>query len=186
LRSGLKKTSSTGECIVPDLKTLYVEELKDLLDAENQLVKAIPKMAAASTSGDLRSGFEHHLEQTRNHAKRIEEILQALGEAPKGKKCKGMQGIIAEGKQILGDHYEGAVKDSGIISAAQRVEHYEIAAYGCLREYAQFLGQSEAVSLLGKTLEEEKETDEKLTNLAHTINQQAIADAEQKSRGVGA
>jgi ferritin-like metal-binding protein YciE len=155
------------------LKTLYVDELRDLLDAENQLIKAIPEMAKASTSNQLRSGLEHHLEQTKNHARRIEQILEALGEAPKGKKCKGMQGIVAEGKEILDEDYEGALMDAGIISAAQRVEHYEIGAYGCVREYAQFLGENEAVSLLSQTLEEEKETDQKLTELAHTINKEA-------------
>lgn len=157
-----------------NLKTLYVNELKDLLDAENQLVKALPKMAKATTSSELRSGIEHHLEQTKGHAKRIEQILEALGEEPKGKKCKGMNGIIAEGKEILDEDYEGAVRDAGIISAAQRVEHYEIGAYGCVREYAQLLGENEAVSLLGQTLEEEKETDKKLSDLAHSINQQAL------------
>src|SRR5579872_2214075 len=145
------------------LKTLYVDELRDILDAENQLIKALPKMAEASTSSDLRSGFEAHLEQTKNHAQRIEQILEALGEEPKGKKCKGMNGIIAEGKEILDEDYEGALRDAGIISAAQRVEHYEIGAYGCVREYAQLLGENEAVSLLGQTLEEEKETDQKLS-----------------------
>ena len=169
-----------------DLKTLYVNELKDLLDAENQLIKAIPKMAQASASTELRSGFEHHLEQTRNHAKRIEQILQALGETAKGTKCKGMQGIVAEGKEMLDEDYEGAVMDSAIISAAQRVEHYEIAGYGCVREFAELLGENEAVSLLGKTLEEEKETDRKLTELAHSINRQAAPSAAERSRGVGA
>jgi ferritin-like metal-binding protein YciE len=159
------------------LKTLYVDELRDLLDAETQLVKALPKMAESSTSSELRSGFEHHLEQTKTHAARIEQILEALGEAPKGKKCKGMQGIVAEGKEILDEDYEGELMDSAIISAAQRVEHYEIAAYGCVREYAQLLGESEAVSLLSKTLEEEKETDHKLPELAKTINQQAAGTA---------
>lgn len=121
----------------------------------------------------MKSGIRHHLEQTKTHAERIELILEALGESPKGKRCKGMNGIVAEGKEILGENYEGAVLDSAIISAAQRVEHYEIAAYGSAREYAQLLGQNDAVSLLGKTLEEEIETDQKLTEMAHAINQQA-------------
>jgi ferritin-like metal-binding protein YciE len=167
------------------LKTLYVDELRDLLDAENQLIKAIPKMAEASTSEALRAGFEHHLEQTRTHATRIEQILEALGEAPKGKKCKGMQGIVAEGKEILDEDYDGDLMDSAIISAAQRVEHYEIAAYGCVREYAQILGENEAVSLLSKTLEEEKETDQKLTELAHTANQSAAGVSVGRARTVG-
>lgn len=143
-----------------DLKALYVQELRDLLDAEKQLTKALPKMAEASSASELRSGFEHHLEQTKNHAKRVRQILEALGEPAKGKKCKGMQGIVNEGKQILEEGSPGPVKDAGIISAAQRVEHYEIAAYGAAREFAQLLGEKEAVSLLGETLEEEKETDQ--------------------------
>ena len=181
-----EKSIPEGECIVENqnLKTLYVNELKDLLDAENQLVKALPKMAKATTSSELRSGIEHHLEQTMGHAKRIEQILEALGEEPKGKKCKGMNGIIAEGKEILDEDYEGAVRDAGIISAAQRVEHYEIGAYGCVREYAQLLGENEAVSLLGQTLEEEKETDKKLSDMAHSINQQAIGS--ERARTVSA
>jgi len=155
------------------LKTLYVDELRDLLDAEKQLIKALPKMAEASTSGELRSVIEHHLEQTKNHAKRPQQILESFGEAPKGKKCKGMQGIIAEGKEILDEDYENAVMDAGIISAAQRVEHYEIGAYGCVREFAQLLGEEQAVSILEETLEEEKEADKKLTELSKTINSEA-------------
>ena len=171
---------------MPDLKTLYVEELRDLLDAENQLIKAIPKMAAASASPELRSGFEHHLEQTKEHAKRITQILEAIAENAKGKKCKGMQGIISEGKQTLDAEYHGALKDSALISAAQRVEHYEMAAYESVREYAQFLGENEAVSLLGQTLEEEKETSHKLGELARAILPHALSHAEEKARGTGA
>ena len=169
-----------------NLKTLYINELRDLLDAEDQLIKAIPKMAEASTSGQLRSGFELHLQQTKGHAQRLTQILEALGEPAKGKKCKGMQGIVSEGKEILDEDYEGAVRDAGIISAAQRVEHYEIGAYGCVREYAQLLGQSEAVSLLEATLEEEKETDKKLTELSQSINQQAASEGTERSRSVTA
>ena len=169
-----------------NLKALYVDELRDLLDAENQLIKALPKMAEASNSSELRSSFEQHLEQTKHHAQRIQQILEALGEPAKGKKCKGMHGIIAEGKEILGEDYGGALMDSAVISAAQRVEHYEIGAYGCVREYAQLLGENEAASLLGKTLEEEKETDQKLTQLAHTINQEAMMSDKERSRTVGA
>ena len=182
----MKRINRRGECIVENLKTLYVGELRDLLDAEKQLIKAIPKMAEASTSSELRSGFEHHLEQTKDHAKRIQQILEALGEPAKGKKCKGMQGIIAEGKEILDEDYQGALMDAGIISAAQRVEHYEIGAYGSVREYAQLLGENEAVSLLSKTLEEEKATDQKLTQIAHTVNQQALTLGQEQSRSVGA
>jgi ferritin-like metal-binding protein YciE len=171
---------------VENLKELYIDELRDLLDAENQLVKAIPKMAEASTSPDLRSGFEHHLEQTKNHVSRLEQILEGLGESPKGKKCKGMQGIVAEGKEIMDEDFEGAVMDAGIISAAQRVEHYEIGAYGCVREYAQLLNDTQAVSLLEQTLEEEKATDKKLTELSQTINRQAAGMGVEAARSAGA
>lgn len=159
------------------LKELYIDELRDLYDAENQLVKALPKMAAKAESEQLRSGIEEHLEQTKNHAKRIEQIFESLGEPAKGKKCKGMQGIVAEGKEVLREDYEGALMDSAIIGAAQRVEHYEIGVYGTVREFAKLLGESEAASLLSKTLEEEKETDRKLTSLAAEINAQALEGA---------
>src|SRR5690348_11401102 len=111
------------------LKELYIDELRDLYDAENQLIKALPKMAKAAESDELRSGIEQHLEQTKEHAKRIEQIFDAIGEEAKGKKCKGMQGIVGEGSAMLKEEWEGAVADSAIISAARRVEHYEIAAY---------------------------------------------------------
>ena len=155
------------------LKELYVDELRDIYDAEKQLITALPKMAEASTSDELRSGFEHHLEQTREHARRLERIFSELEEKPTGKKCKAMQGLVAEGKEIIGEDFEGEVKDAGLISAAQRVEHYEIAAYGTARTYARILGEEDAASLLEKTLSEEKETDQKLTELAEGINAEA-------------
>lgn len=155
------------------LKKLYVEELRDIYDAENQLVKALPEMAKAATSEELRSGFENHLEQTKEHVRRLEQVFNGLGEKAKGKKCKGMQGLVSEGKETIDEDFEGDVKDAALISAAQRVEHYEIAAYGTVRTYAELLGQEDAVSLLEKTLQEEKETDEKLTELAESINVEA-------------
>jgi ferritin-like metal-binding protein YciE len=142
-----------------ELKELYVEELKDIYSAETQLVKALPKMAKAASSDELRSGFQEHLEQ----------IFKALGEKPTGKKCKGMEGLIEEGSEAAGEDYEDDVKDEALIGAAQRVEHYEIAAYGTVRAMAEKLGEDAAVNLLGETLEEEKETDEKLTELADSI-----------------
>ena len=160
------------------LKQLYIDELKDAFNAESQLVKALPKMAKAASSTELRQGFEQHLEQTREHVQRIEEIFQSLDDSPKGKKCKGMQGIVEEGDEVSNEDYEESVMDAALISAAQRVEHYEIAAYGALIEFARLLGESEHVELLEKTLEEEKETDQKLTELAKTINQEAIGGSE--------
>jgi len=155
------------------LKELYIDELKDLYNAENQLVKALPKMAKAASSDELRQGFEKHLEQTKGHVKRLEKIFQALGESPKGKTCKGMQGLIEEGSEATEEDYEGSVMDAALIGAAQRVEHYEIAGYGTVRSMAETLGEPNHVSLLEETLEEEKETDEKLTELAQQINNQA-------------
>jgi ferritin-like metal-binding protein YciE len=160
------------------LKELYVEELKDLYSAENQLVKALPKMAKAATSPELRAGFEEHLEQTKGHVQRLETIFEQLAESPKGKKCKGMEGLIEEGSEAIEEH-EGELLDAALIGAAQRVEHYEMAGYGAVSAFAKELGESEHVSLLNETLEEEKETDEKLTELAGEINAKANRGAEQ-------
>jgi ferritin-like metal-binding protein YciE len=156
------------------LKELYVDELRDIYSAETQLTKALPKMAKAATSDDLRAGFEGHLEQTRGHIQRLEQIFTELNEKPTGKKCKGMEGLIEEGKEMIEEEeLEGEALDAGLISAAQRVEHYEIAAYGCVRTYANLLGETKTVELLEKTLKEEKEADQKLTKLAEKINVEA-------------
>ena len=130
-------------------------------------------MAKAASSDELRQGFEKHLEQTRGHVQRLEKIFQALGESPKGKTCKGMQGLIEEGSEATEEDYEGSVMDAALIGAAQRVEHYEIAGYGTARSMAETLGEDDHVSFLEETVEEEKETDEKLTKLAEQINAQA-------------
>jgi ferritin-like metal-binding protein YciE len=159
------------------LKELYVDEVRDLYDCEQQLIKALPKMATAANSEELRAGFEKHLEQTKEHSRRLERILEGLGEPVRGKKCKGMQGIVAEGSEVISEGFRGAVMDSALIAAAQRVEHYEIAAYGSVHAFATVLGEDEAAALLVKTLQEEKETDQKLTGLSEEINPQA-AEAE--------
>jgi ferritin-like metal-binding protein YciE len=164
------------------LKHWYVEELKDLYSAENQLVKALPKMAKAATSADLRAGFEGHLGQTREHVARLEEIFKTLGESPNGKKCHGMEGLIKEGGELIAENPAPEELDAGLISAAQHVEHYEIAGYGCVIAYAKLLGDDQAVSLLRKTLEEEKETDKKLTQLSGQINLEA-ADSDEVHGG---
>lgn len=161
------------------LRELYVGELKDLYSAENQLVKALPKMAKAASSDELRQGFEEHLEQTRGHVQRLEKIFESLDESPKGKKCAGMEGLVKEGSEAMEEDFEGALMDAALIGAAQRVEHYEIAAYGTASEFAKILGESEHVTLLEETLQEEKETDEKLTELAKTINPKANEGAEE-------
>jgi ferritin-like metal-binding protein YciE len=155
------------------LRELYVNEMKDLYSAEIQLVKALPKMAKASSNAELRRGFEEHLRQTSEHVSRLEQIFEALGEKPTGKKCVGMEGLVKEGAETISEDYEDAVMDAAIIGAAQRVEHYEIAGYGTVRAIAEVLGENEHVSLLEQTLEEEKQTDEKLTQLAEQINSQA-------------
>src|SRR5579871_2459655 len=123
------------------LKELYIDELKDLYNAENQLVKALPKMAKAATSEELRTGFEEHLEQTKGHVQRLEKIFESLGESPKGKTCNGMKGLIEEGSEMIEEDYEGNIKDAGLIGAAQRVEHYEIAGYGTAHALAETLGE---------------------------------------------
>lgn len=169
------------------LKELYIDELKDIYNAETQLVKALPKMAKAASSAELRSGFEEHLEQTKGHVQRLEQIFEMLDESPKGKKCKGMEGLVEEGSEVMEEDFEDALMDAALIGAAQRVEHYEIAAYGTVRAFAEELGESEHVSLLEQTLEEEKETDEKLTELAKQINADANGEAgeepEEQQRG---
>jgi ferritin-like metal-binding protein YciE len=155
------------------LKELYIDELKDLYSAETQLVKALPKMAKAASSDELRQGFEEHLEQTKGHVERLEKVFKTLGESPKGKTCKGMQGLIEEGAEVIGEDFEGSLMDAALIGAAQRVEHYEIAAYGTVCAFAKELEESDQASMLNKTLGEEKETDEKLTELAEQINKEA-------------
>jgi ferritin-like metal-binding protein YciE len=160
-----------------NLKDLYVGELRDLYNSEQQLIKALPKMAKAANSDELRQGFEGHLQQTLEHATRPEQILSALGEPVKGKKCKGMAGIVSEGGEMMSEDFEGALMDAALISAAQRVEHYEIAAYGAVHAYAELMGESAAASLLQQTLDEEKETNQKLTKLSEEINSEAFASS---------
>jgi ferritin-like metal-binding protein YciE len=151
------------------LRDLYVEELRDLYNAENQLVKALPKMAKAASSPDLRAAFEEHLTVTEGQVERLERIFESLGERPTGKKCVGMEGLIEEGKELIKDDAEDSVLDAGLICAAQKVEHYEIAAYGCVRTYARMLGFEDAANLLQETLDEEGEADKKLTELAESV-----------------
>src|SRR5579885_1273805 len=169
-QGGCMKTSS--------LQDLFVYELNDLYDAEHQLIKALPKMAKASSSESLRAAFEEHLEQTKEHTARIERIFADLDMPSKREKCKGMQGLISEGNDLIKQKMAPDVQDAGIIAAAQRVEHYEIAAYGCVRTYAELLQNRQAVDLLEQTLQEEKDADEKLSELAQQINLEAQAPEE--------
>ncbi|PYJ36910.1 MAG: ferritin-like domain-containing protein [Verrucomicrobia bacterium] len=161
------------------LKTLYIDELRDLYNAENQLLKALPKMAKGASSEDLKDAFEKHLEQTKSHVERLEEVFQEIGETPKGKTCKAMKGLIEEGSEILKEDGEESVIDAGIIVAAQKVEHYEIASYGSVRTFAQLLGKDRSAELLQTTLDEESETNETLNQLAEEIvNPEALMEPE--------
>jgi ferritin-like metal-binding protein YciE len=151
------------------LKDLYIDELKDLYNAENQLLKALPKMAKKASSPDLKAAFEEHLGQTEGQVNRLEKIFKALGEKPTGKTCKAMKGLVEEGKEIIEEDGEDAVLDAALIGAAQKVEHYEIAGYGTARTFASLLGEEDAMELLQKTLDEEGATDKKLTALAESL-----------------
>ena len=151
------------------LQKLYIEELRDLYNAENQLVKALPKMAKHASHQELKQAFEDHLEQTKEHVERLDEIFKRLDERPTGKTCKGMKGLIEEGSEILEKDGDESVLDAALIGAAQRVEHYEIAGYGTVRTFANMLGENEAAELLQQTLDEEGEADKLLTELAESV-----------------
>jgi len=165
---------------ITNLHDVYVEQLKDLYSAETQLIKALPKMVKAAHSPELAQGFEEHLEQTKVHAERLEEIFEGLDEKPTGKKCKAMEGLIKEGAETIHEDASPAAKDALLIAAAQRVEHYEIAGYGSVKTYARLLGEEDAAKLLEETLQEEKDTDEKLTSAAEQINAEANEGEEEE------
>lgn len=163
------------------LQELYIDELRDLYNAETQLVKALPKMAKAASNDQLRKAFEEHLRQTEEHVSRLEQIFEQLEQKPSGKKCLGMEGLVKEGSETIKQDYADAVKDAAIIGAAQRVEHYEMAGYGSVRALAELLGETDHVSLLKQTLEEEKQADQKLNQLSQEINPQAVQGKESTS-----
>ncbi len=159
----------------PDsLRDLMIDELKDLYNAEHQLLKALPKMAKAATSRELKRAFESHLKETEGQVDRLVQIFDVLDASPKGKKCKAMEGLVEEGSEIMAEDGELDVLDAGLIAAAQRVEHYEIAGYGCVRTYAQLLGETKIAGLLQRTLDEEAAADRKLTELSKKINVAAM------------
>src|SRR5437763_10516921 len=161
------------------LKELYVNELRDLYNAENQLIKALPKRAKGASSDELKEAFEKHLDQTKGHVQRLEEVFEEIGEKAKGKTCQAMKGLIEEGSEILKADGEDSVIDAGIIVAAQKVEHYEIAGYGSVRTFAELLGKERSAELLQTTLNEESETNEALNQLAEEIvNPEALMEAE--------
>jgi ferritin-like metal-binding protein YciE len=151
------------------LHDLYIDELKDLYSAENQILKALPKMVKKASAQELKDAFSEHLEITRKQVERLDQIFGELGVNPKGKKCKAMEGLLEEGKEVLEEEGEPAVLDAALIAAAQRVEHYEMAGYGCVRTFARLLEYAGAEQLLQETLDEEAEADEKLTTLAETV-----------------
>jgi ferritin-like metal-binding protein YciE len=160
---------------IETMEDLFLEQVEDLYDAERRLVKALPKMAEASTSQTLRQAFESHLLETEGHVTRLENIFRTLGQDPKGQTCDAMKGLISEGEDVVSDIDESPLRDAGLIAAANRVEHYEIAAYGSARTFADILGLSEAAALLEQTLQEEKKADQKLTQLAESmVNEEAL------------
>ncbi len=169
------------------LKDLYVEELKDLYSAENQILKALPQMIKKASHSSLKKAFTTHERQTRQHAKRLERICKELGVSPKGKKCEGMEGLIKEAKGLIKERPDKDVLDAGLIAAAQHVEHYEMAGYGCVRTWARQLGEESHAALLQETLDEEELTDKLLTELAESsINIDAQVDGEDGHKLVGA
>jgi ferritin-like metal-binding protein YciE len=166
------------------LESLFIEELRDIYNGEKQILRALPKMAKAAESADLSQAFTKHLKETQGHVQRLERILRELGQAVRGKQCKGMMGLIEEGKEKLEEEGEAAVLDAALIASAQKVEHYEIAAYGCLRTYAQLLGYDQVAKLLEQTLAEEEAADKKLTQLGEAgINEAAAAATSQLEEG---
>jgi ferritin-like metal-binding protein YciE len=179
LQLNKKKSRKKKEMKLDTLNKLYIEELRDLYSAENQLLKALPKMAKGASSDELREAFETHLEQTEIHVERLEEIFEELDQSPKGKTCHGMKGLVEEGSEILDEEGDPTVIDAGIIVAAQKVEHYEIASYGSVRTFARLLGEKKAEKLLQATLDEESEANELLNELAETIvNPEALVEGE--------
>lgn len=157
---------------VDSMEKLFIEELKDLYSAENQITKALPKLAKSASSNELRTALEHHLRETEEHVRRVEQICEIVGESPKGETCEGIKGVLEEGEKNVHAVKEGPVRDEAIISGCQRVEHYEMAAYGTARTYAERLGKQQVVQLLERTLEEEKAADKKLTEVSNTVHTQ--------------
>jgi len=158
-----------------NLQQLFVKELRDLYDAENQITEALPKMITAAHNTELKNALQEHLQVTKQQVTRLERIFQTLNEKPSGESCKGMKGVIKEGDEIVSAGGDASTVDAGIIAAAQRVEHYEMAGYGTVRTYAQLLGQTETARLLQQTLNEEEEADQKLSQIASSVNVEAKA-----------
>lgn len=160
---------------VENLEELFIEQLRDLYDGEQQITKALPKLIEKSSNTQLKNALQEHLDVTREQIRRLDQIFQILGEDATGETCKGMKGVIAEGDDVVGDAKDMSVRDAVIIASAQRVEHYEIAGYGTVRTYAKLLGQQQIAQLLEQTLEEEKEADQTLSQIADSVNLEAKA-----------
>jgi ferritin-like metal-binding protein YciE len=162
---------------VDNIEKLFINELKDLYSAEKQITRALPKMAKAATTDELRTAFETHLKETQNQVERLDRIFEIIGKTGGGKTCQGMKGLIEEGTETMQEAEEGEIRDAAMIGAAQRIEHYEIAAYGTVRSMANLMGQTEIAQLLQQTLDEEGNTDKKLTQIASKVNKQAQRQA---------
>lgn len=172
------QSEMTEEVTDSALNELFIDELKDIYWAEQHLTKALPKMAKAATTDELRTAIQNHLSETENHVTRLEQVFNSIGEKASAKKCEAMAGLIKEGDEIVADTEKGSItRDAGIISAAQKVEHYEIASYGTLKTLASVLGYNEAAEILNATLQEEKKADDTLTQIAESsINQSAKSE----------
>ena len=164
---------------INSLRDLLIDELQDLHDAENRLIKALPKMAKAASHEELKDGFQEHLEQTRGHVDRLERCFKLLGEKARSKTCHAMKGLIEEGKEAIEEDAPDAIRDAKMIGAAQRIEHYEMAGYGTARAFAETLGETKVANLLQETLDEEGDTNKKLTSIAETVNEEANSGSEE-------
>jgi ferritin-like metal-binding protein YciE len=170
------KTAANGSSHKENLAKIFEDTLKDIYWAEKHLMKALPKMSKAAYDEELSAAFTEHLQQTQTHVERLEQVFEQLGKKPQAKKCPAMEGLVEEGNEAIEEYEEGYARDAALIIAAQKVEHYEIAAYGSLKAHAKMMGEEEIASLLDETLQEEGETDKKLTEISGNVNQQAYAE----------
>ncbi len=170
------KSASNGSSHKENLSKVFEDTLKDIYWAEKHLTKALPKMSKAAYDDNLSAAFEEHLQQTEGHVERLEQVFDQLGKKAQGKKCPAMEGLVEEGKEAIDEYDKGYARDAALIISAQKIEHYEIAAYGSLKAHAQMMGEEQIASLLDETLQEESETDKKLTEISGTVNQQAYAE----------
>ncbi len=175
------KSASNGSSQKENLSKVFEDTLKDIYWAEKHLTKALPKMSKAAHDENLSSAFQEHLQQTEGHVERLEQVFEQLGKRAQGKKCPAMEGLVEEGKEAIDEYDKGYARDAALIISAQKIEHYEIAAYGSLKAHAEMMGEEQIASLLDETLQEESETDEKLTEISGNVNQQAYAEGEENS-----